>query len=148
MNASRIGPNLRAQLVAHMCPAIVLDETGNILFGNRAWHSFQRDNGVSTLFGIGDSYERILPIDGNTPAGQYTLATIEQGVAEVRLGVQPFFSKNCDFTLSSGSILKIRLLITRCALSNNSFGVVVWYETPDSGGLPCAHLPTATRPQA
>jgi hypothetical protein len=124
---TRISASLVEQVMAHQDPVVILNEGGSVIFGNNAWLTYQIKIGAERPYGIGSQYETILPIDRATAAGRYIQATIDQGVSEVRIGVQPLFTKECSGPSRFGPI-KYRLTATRCRFVDGGAGVIIWCE--------------------
>ncbi|MBK3780146.1 hypothetical protein G3A43_07735 [Paraburkholderia aspalathi] len=137
----RISAPLANQVISHQAPAVVLDESGAVIFGNDAWLTYQKKNGVPPPYGIGSSYEIVLPIPPDTAAGRYVRATIDQGVSEVRIGVQPLFTKDCS-TLTDCGPISYRLTVIRCPFEDGGAGVVILCEC---AAKPCLCKPRASR---
>ena len=138
---TRLCASLIEQVKAHHAPAVVLNEGGAVIFGNDAWLSYQKMSGVPAPYGLGLQYEAVLPISKETAAGRYIRATIDQGVSEVLIGVQPLFCKECDSITHSGPI-KYRLTVTRCHFADGGCGAIVWGECLSGA---CASTPPRRR---
>ncbi|MEX3983740.1 hypothetical protein AB4Y45_32680 [Paraburkholderia sp. EG287A] len=130
---TRICAPLIEQVMAHHAPAVILNESGEVIFGNDAWLSYQKLSGIPSPYGLGLQYELVLPISKETAAGRYIRATIDQGVSEVLVGVQPLFCKECDSITALGP-MKYRLTVTRCRFADGGSGAVVWGECISGDG--------------
>lgn len=142
----RISAPLADKVMARQAPAVILDESGAVIFGNDAWLNYQRTNGVPAPYGLGSPYEYVLPISQDTPAGRYVRATIEQGVSEVRVGEQPYFTKDCSSQTERGRV-SYRLTVIRCEFEDGGAGVVLFCECPPDN-TSCDSGPARTRRHA